>query len=108
MSRAYELTHSELTTVRKENKAQRELFQMRKNRKKGKRILLKGRFVFSTQEVLEITRQAEEETSKKKAKKLCKSNKINTQSEEDQEDIQESEDSEFDEDCIIVASRTSS
>jgi hypothetical protein len=48
MSRAYELTHTELTTVRKENKAQRELLQMRKNRKKGKRISLKGRFVFST------------------------------------------------------------
>jgi len=107
MARAYELTHSELTTTRKEVVAQRELLRVRKNRKKGKRISLKGRFVFSTQEVLEIAKQAEEETAQKKTKKSRNSRTIVTQIEEEEENIDENQSSESEDDCIIVASRAS-
>jgi hypothetical protein len=34
----------------------RELLGSRKSRKKGKRVALQGKFVFSTQEVLEIAK----------------------------------------------------
>ncbi|KAK0886491.1 hypothetical protein LTR02_018087, partial [Friedmanniomyces endolithicus] len=41
----------------------------RRARKKGKRVALQGRSVFSTQEVLEVAKQAEEETVAKKGRK---------------------------------------
>ena len=66
MTRAFEIANSENVTLRKQVKEQAELLSTRKTRTKGKRIALKGRFVFSTQEVLEIAWAAETETSKKK------------------------------------------
>jgi hypothetical protein len=36
---------------------------------KGKHIAVKGKFVFNTQEILEIVEKAEAETSKRKTKK---------------------------------------
>jgi hypothetical protein len=52
MTRALETTQSELVTIRKELAEQRVLLQTRKTRKTGKRVKLKGRFVFSSREVL--------------------------------------------------------
>lgn len=66
MTRAFEIANSENVTLRKQVEEQAELLSTRKTRTKGKRIVLKGRFVFSTQEVLEIAQAAETETSKKK------------------------------------------
>lgn len=67
MTRALETANSENVTLKKEIKEQTELLRTRKARRKGKRIALKGRFVFSTQEVLEIARSAEQESSERKA-----------------------------------------
>lgn len=67
MTRAFEAASSENFTLRKQVKEQAELLHARKARKKGKRVALKGRFVFSTQEVLDIARSAEAESSKKKS-----------------------------------------
>ena len=43
----FEATCSKNATLRKETKEQRELLKIRKNRSSGKRVALKGRFVFS-------------------------------------------------------------
>ena len=51
---------SENTTLRAEVAKQGELLHIRKNRTKGKCIALKGRSVFSTQEVLEVAKEAME------------------------------------------------
>ena len=56
--------------MRREIKAQRELLEYRKNKKKGTQIKKKGKFIYSTQETLEFTREAEAETARKKAKKV--------------------------------------
>ncbi|KAK1046204.1 hypothetical protein LTR74_018002 [Friedmanniomyces endolithicus] len=69
MTRALEKTQSELVTLQREIAKQHELLQTRKARKKGKRVASKGKFVFSTQEVLEITKAAAEETTAKKGRK---------------------------------------
>jgi hypothetical protein len=66
MTRALETTQSELVTIRKELAEQRVLLQTRKGRKTGKRVKLKGRFVFSSREVLQIAKEAEEEAVAKK------------------------------------------
>jgi DDE superfamily endonuclease len=69
MTQAYELTHSELIAARRQNSKLQELLHKRKERKKGKRIAVKGKFVFTTQEVLDIVQKVEAETAAKKAKK---------------------------------------
>ncbi|TKA64438.1 hypothetical protein B0A49_10136 [Cryomyces minteri] len=66
MTRFAESKHSENVTLRKQVEEQEKLLDMRKARKKGKRIALKGRFVFSTEEVLEIAKEAEAKLSSKK------------------------------------------
>lgn len=66
MTRVFEAASSENLTLTNKVKEQAELLHARKARKKGKRVALKGRFVFSTQEVLDIARSAEAESSKKK------------------------------------------
>ena len=44
---------------------QRETLQLRKKQTTGKRVALQGNFVFNTQEVLEVARQAEISTADK-------------------------------------------
>jgi hypothetical protein len=66
MTRVLEVANSENVTLRKQVKEQAELLHTRKARKRGKRVALKGRSVFSTQVVLEIARSAKLETSSRK------------------------------------------
>jgi hypothetical protein len=76
----------------------RELLRVRRERKKGK-------FVFKTQEILELVEEVEVEASKKKAKKT-RITKVTTSEieDEEEEDIEENV-LESESDCIIVASR---
>jgi hypothetical protein len=104
---AFERTTSENDLLRKENAECRELLRVRKERKKGKRVAIKGKFVFNTQEILGLVEEAEAEASKRKAKKRrtvrATTPEIGDGEEEDiKEDISESES-----DCIIVASSRS-
>jgi len=69
MTQALESTQRELATLRKRVAEQEQLLHARKVRRRGKRVVLKGKSVFSTQEVLEVARQAEEEGLKEKSKK---------------------------------------
>jgi hypothetical protein len=48
---AFERTTSEVALLRKENTEFRELLRVRKERKKGKRVAVKGKFVFNTKEI---------------------------------------------------------
>ncbi len=73
------LSQSKLVTIRKELAKQRELLQTRKSRKTGKRVKLKGRFVFSTTEVLEIAREAGEATAAKKGRERLRKRSISVE-----------------------------
>jgi hypothetical protein len=101
---ALERTTSENALLRKENAEFKELLRVRKERKKGKRVAVKGKFVFNTKEILELVEEAEAEVSKGKLRKK-RSTRVTTPEIEDEEeegieeDIYESES-----DCIIVAS----
>jgi hypothetical protein len=55
---AFERTTSENTLLRKELTEARELLRVRKERKKGKRVAVKGKFVFNTKEILELVEKA--------------------------------------------------
>lgn len=99
-----EKQNTELTTLRREIKEQKELIETRKKRKKGKRIALEGRFLFSTEEVLEIARKAEEKMAHKKPNKRRKVNAILSVPTAKGNERLASECAESDDDCIIVAS----
>jgi hypothetical protein len=105
MTRAFEIANSENVTLRKQVKEQAELLSTRKTRTKGKRIALKGRFVFSTQEVLEIARAAEAQTSKKKKGRQTRKRKIAETIEEEDDREFEMISSDSDSDCIVVSVR---
>jgi len=101
---AFERTTSEVAILQKENIEFRELLRIQKKRKKGKRVAIKGKFVFDTQEILELVEEAEAETSKRKLKKKrttrATTPKIESEEEEDTEGVM----SESGSDYIIVAS----
>ena len=104
---AFERTTSENTLLRKELAEYKELFRVRKERKKGKRIAVKGKFVFNTKEILEIVEKAEAEASKGKAKKRRAIRATTPEIESEEEEGIESNISESGSNYIIVASSRS-
>lgn len=92
------------TLLRKEIAKARELLRVRKERKKGKRIAIKGKFVSNIQEILELVKEAEVEASKRKTKKRRTTKAIIPEIEEDEEEDVEEDTLESESDCIIVAS----
>jgi hypothetical protein len=100
-----EKSNSERTLLRKENKEQRELLERRKERTKGKRIAIKGKFVFNTREILEIVEKAEAEASTKKSRKRRRTTSPPLEIEDEEDKDIENLESEEESDCIIVASR---
>jgi hypothetical protein len=105
MTRAFEATQSELSTLRKEVAEQQKLLQVRKKRLTGKRISLKGKFVFSTQEVLEVARQAEQATAEKTARTQRRKRAISVEIEGDDENTFENISTDSESNCIAVVRR---
>jgi hypothetical protein len=102
---ALERTHSENLLLRKENAEARTLLRVRKERKTGKRVAIKGKFVFNTQEILEVVEKAEAEAAKKKAKKKRTVGSRTSEIESEVDEAPENSSSNSDDDCIIVAAR---
>lgn len=89
--------------LRKELAEQRELLHTRKARRKGKRVALKGKFVFSTQEVLEIATAAKEETKEKKGRKQPRAPLISTEFGSIEEGMLKTVYSDSESNCIVIA-----
>lgn len=104
---ALERTTSENALLRKELTEARELLRVRKERKKGKRVAILGKFVFNTKEILEVVENAEAEGSKRKAKKRRIARDITPEIEEEEDEDIENTIYESESDCIIVASSRS-
>ena len=102
---AFEKTQSENVLLRRENTEQRELLRQRKERKKGKRVALKGKFVFNTQEILEVVERAKAEASTSKSKRKRRVRRNSPEIEEEIEEIYENNNTESESDCIIVTAR---
>ena len=101
---AFERTTSENVLLQKEIAEARELLRVRRERKKGMRVAIKGKFVFNTQEILELVKEAEAEALKKKTKKRRITKAITPEIEEEEEEDIEKDTSESKSDCIIIAS----
>jgi hypothetical protein len=102
---ALEKTQSEIVLLRRENTEQRELLQQRKERKRGKRVALKGKFVFNTQEILDAVEKAEAEASMSKSKNIRATGRTTPEIEDDVEEVPRDIPSGSESDCIIVAVR---
>jgi polynucleotide 5'-kinase involved in rRNA processing len=104
---AFERITSENPILRKENTEFRELSRVRKERKKGKRVAIKGKFVFNTKEILELTEEVEVEASKGKSKRRRTTRATTPVIEDEEEEGIEESIYESESDCIIVASSRS-
>lgn len=105
MTRALEATQSELVTVRNELAEHQKLVKNRKSQRKGKRVKLKGRFVYTTQEVLQIAQEAEAEVSSRKGRRRRRKRPISLEIEDNVDGVVESSLSDYESDCIVVATR---
>jgi hypothetical protein len=103
MTLALETSQSENVLLRKQLADTQALLRKRKERKKGKRVALKGRFVFSTQEVLDIAKAAEAETVNKKGKNKASKKAKPPPNEDSDDEVIEIGDEDSDSDCIMVA-----
>ena len=101
-----EFIHTELITAQKKLKSIKEIFNTRKKHTKNKRIALEGKFVFSTQEILDITQAAKIKTKAKKKHKQPRKRTIDEILDEEEAETLENESSSSDSDCIVVAKRT--
>lgn len=90
---------------RNENTKVRELLRYYKERTKGKRVAIKGKFVLNTREILEVVEKAEAEASTKTSKKKRRTKSLIPDIEGIEEDVLEIVSEELEGDCIIVASR---
>ena len=106
LTQASEAMSSKITTLRTELAKQKEILQTRKNRTKGKRVALKGKFVFSTQEVLEVARAAEQASEGKTSRKRLRKQSIAIEIEEQENEVVENVSSDSDSDCIAVMPRS--
>ena len=79
------------------------LLRVRQQRKNGKRIKLKDKYVFSTQEVLEIAKEAEVQASHKKSRRQPRKPINSVKIDSDEEEVLENGSSEYESDCIVVA-----
>jgi hypothetical protein len=100
---AFERTTLENTLLRKELTEARELLRVRKERKKGKRVAVKGKFVFDTKEILELVEEAEAEALKGKSKKRRMTRAITPKIEDEEEEYIDEDIYESEGDYIIVA-----
>jgi len=101
---ALEKAYFEVALLRKETTEQQGLLEARKKRTEGRRVAIEGRFVFNTEEILDVVRKAEEATRKKPSERR----RIGTTNIEIEEEVENSignvsTDSESD--CIVVLPR---
>jgi hypothetical protein len=89
------------------NHNNRELLRVRRERKKGKHVVVKGKFVFNRKEILELVEEVEAEASKRKSKKRRTIRATTPEIEEEEEEDTENSIYKNKSDCIIVASSRS-
>ena len=109
MTRLVESQNAELSILRKEVKEYKEILETRKKRTTGKRIKLQGEFVFSTEEVLKIVREAELKSTEKRPRGRPRKRPIEEVEEEIEEEEVENDSSESElelEECVARRTRS--
>src|SRR4030095_653914 len=106
LSRIAEHLHADNSILRRENAELKSVISARKERLAGKRIILKGKFIVSTEEIQKELAEAERKTQEKRSKKGQRRARSMIRDEEledeSMDDESESEEQEI-RDCIVVA-----
>jgi DDE superfamily endonuclease len=87
VTRMTETLATEVTLLRRQNQGQEELLKARKSHKRGKRVRLEGEFVFSTEKVLEIAREAEGERPAKRPRRRPRRQPVIESDEEEVDEV---------------------
>ena len=103
MTQVLQATQSENVMLRRELAEARALLRSRKSRKSGKRVALQGKFVFSTQEVFEIAKQAEVNSAAKRGRKRPRTAAVDAELSVGEDEVLEAMCDDSESDCIIVA-----
>ena len=98
-----EIALSDKIILRKRLADAEALLRVRQQRKNGKRIKLKDKYVFSTQEVLEIAKEAEVQANHKKSRRQPRKLVDTVKIDSDEKEVFEDGSSEYGSDCIVVA-----
>jgi len=104
VTEAEESTQSELVMIRQQLAETRGPLCTCQKRKTGKRIFLKDKYVFSTEEVLEIAKEAEMKTAANKIRRKRKPSPIMVEMTQTRPVMSESDVSHSGPDCVVVAS----
>ena len=106
VTRMTETLAAENTLLRRQNQEQGELLKARKSHKRGKRVRLEGEFVYSTEKVLEVAREAEaERPAKRRRGRPRRQPVIKIESEEEDEVLDSSSDTSDDGIVVLVPRR---
>ena len=84
----------------------KKIFNACEKHSRGKKIALQGRFVFTTEKMLQIAKEAKSINATKSVQKWPQKCPIQTILENNKDDMLNSESSSSDSDCIIVAARS--
>ncbi|RAL67029.1 hypothetical protein DID88_007809 [Monilinia fructigena] len=95
MTRLVESQNAEIALLRKQLADAQEVIETRKKRTKGKRVKLQGQFVFSSEEVLKMVREAEEKPKEKKPRGRPRKRPIEELEEETEEEEPDSSSSDL-------------
>ena len=101
-----ETQNTELNLIRKQLEDSQELLKVRKTHKRGKRVRLEGEFVFSTQKVLEIAREAEAERPAKRPRRRPRKQPVVEIEKKEEDQISEYLFSTSEDELAIVLGRT--
>ncbi|APA06561.1 hypothetical protein sscle_02g013310 [Sclerotinia sclerotiorum 1980 UF-70] len=109
MTRLVESQNAEIALLRKQLADAQEVIETRKKRTKGKRVKLQGQFVFSSEEVLKMVREAEEKPKEKKPRGRPRKRPIEELEEETEEEEPESSSSDLElelDECVARRTRS--
>ncbi|EDN99470.1 hypothetical protein SS1G_02324 [Sclerotinia sclerotiorum 1980 UF-70] len=109
MTRLVESQNAEIALLRKQFADAQEVIETRKKRTKGKRVKLQGQFVFSSEEVLKMVREAEEKPKEKKLRGRPRKRPIEELEEETEEEEPESSSSDLElelDECVARRTRS--
>ncbi|APA09152.1 hypothetical protein sscle_04g039220 [Sclerotinia sclerotiorum 1980 UF-70] len=109
MTKLVESQNAEIALLRKQLADAQEVIETRKKRTKGKRVKLQGQFVFSSEEVLKMVREAEEKPKEKKLRGRPRKRPIEELEEETEEEEPESSSSDLElelDECVARRTRS--
>ncbi|RAL60126.1 hypothetical protein DID88_000751 [Monilinia fructigena] len=109
MTRLVESQNAEIALLRKQLADAQEVIETRKKRTKGKRVKLQGQFVFSSEEVLKMVREAEEKPKEKKPRGRPRKRPIEELEEETEEEEPDSNSSDLElelDECVARRTRS--